>query len=229
MIEHSPVRFASSPETLRALEASINGFSRSGETPQIIVAWFTRNDAEPFMVGSSSVDLADKFEVFTLGIEPVSQAIENAKIRQPAVEKFHGELREAGFPLPTTSAVDPTLFQPKSVQPWPFLAWQVEVVWRREWIALPDAIPSDWFSENGMRRCVPGELPPGTSNAAWVATGILFSDIDGHRLLLSQGQMPLDLALTQADEAIDHHLADCLTEPLADYLLGCATNTAPSF
>lgn len=92
----------------------------------------------------------------------------------------------------------PNQIEPSQIQQWPFKKWQTFVVWVFDYSVPVKALREDWYGKDQPF----GVVPESATDACLVATGLLFSGEDGRRLLIEQGEMPLDLLVTQDEEVI---------------------------
>lgn len=109
---------------------------------------------------------------------------------------------------------------------WPFTEWQVDVLWIRDWSIPIEALPDGWCTSS-EHRCF-GDVPAGAEHACLVAKALLFTGTDGRRLVIDQGEMPLDLYVTTDPEFIDQAISGAMPMPLDRYLAG-AVPTAEDY
>jgi hypothetical protein len=110
----------------------------------------------------------------------------------------HYKLTDLGMTAPPLETL-PERLRPDEIHAWPFTHWQVEVLWQRDWTIPVEKVSDDWWANPETAF---GAVPVGADHACLVVKGLLFTGTNGSQLLLSQGEMPLDLVMTQDPESI---------------------------
>lgn len=190
MIEAEPELLDAEVNDLRSLATALTGYTVSIDHERIFELWLWRGDQPPLLVTSDSRDIVFKFEVFTLAIQSPSRA-QRASEQQEAAK----------------CAID-----------WPFLEWQVDVLWIRDWSAPLEVMPDGWHTSSEAQRF--GAVPLGADHTCLVAKALLFTEANGQRLIVDQGEMPLELYVMTDSQLIDHGLSGAMPMPLDDYLAG---------
>jgi len=190
MIEAKPETIKAEAADLRSLTSALTGYTISADHGRISALWLWRSDQAPLLVTSDSRDIVFKFEVFTLAIQAPLFPI----LRE-------SEQEAAG----------------RAVK-WPFSEWQVDVLWIRDWSIPVEALPDGWYNSSEDRLF--GEVPTGAEHACLVAKALLFTGAGGCRLVIDQGEMPLDLYVTTDPEFINQAIEGAMLMPLDRYLAG---------
>jgi hypothetical protein len=190
VIEAEPELLDAEVNDFRSLATALTGYTVSIDHDRISGLWLWRGDQPPLLVTSDSRGIVFKFEVFTLAIQPPSP-VQRASEQQEAAKR----------------AID-----------WPFSNWQVDVLWIRDWSIPSEAMPDGWYTSPEARRF--GAVPLGADHTCLVAKALLFTGANGHRLIVDQGEMPLDLYVTTDSQLIDHGLSGAMPMPLDHYLAG---------
>lgn len=204
MEDHGDVALDTDRGTLLALADSIAGVAidDSGDVSGGHGVWVKLRDGECLQIGANSVGLALRFEVFPLFIG----GIEAFRTRMIAVRPMLEEaMSKIGLgPLPP---IPDEIISTVPFAPWPDGYWRLEVLQRRDWIADPDLMGSDFERSDEL---APGELPRGTLHASLVAPGLLFSFASGERLLVASADWPPGTLFATRDAVqIDDYLKPC--------------------
>jgi len=213
MIEAPPVLIRAAHDALQSVARELTGYAVEGNG----AVWLVRGDRPPLLITSVSHDIVFKFEVFTLAVRTASETVADARAFRPNLEEIVGLINASGgdLSLPPPMAAEIT---PGPCVAWPFQRWEVAVLWERQWIMSMEGITADW---NDDTQGLPfGGVPTKTEHASFVARGLLFTGEDGRRLVINQGEMPLDLLITEDAEVIEKLLVGALAMPLGPYLAG---------
>jgi len=190
MIEAKPETIKAEAGDLRSLASALTGYTVSTDHGRISALWLWRGDQAPLLVTSDGRDIVFKFEVFTLAIQTP---------HSPSLPE--SEQEAAGHAVK-----------------WPFSEWQVDVLWIRDWSSPIEALPEEWHDDSEARLF--GEVPAGAKHACLVAKALLFTGSDGCRLIIDQGEVPLDLYATTDPEFINQAISGAMLMPLDLYLEG---------
>ncbi|KQO06768.1 hypothetical protein [Sphingomonas sp. Leaf242] len=190
MIDAKPETIKAEAADLRSLASALTGYTISVDHGRISALWLWRSGQAPLLVTSDSRDIVFKFEVFTLAI----QAPLYSTLRE-------GEQEAVG----------------RAVK-WPFFEWRVDVLWIHDWSIPVEALPDGWYSSSKDRFF--GQVPAGAEHTCLVAKALLFTGSDGSRLIIDQGEMPLDLYVTTDPKFINQAISDAMLMPLDRYLEG---------
>jgi hypothetical protein len=91
-------------------------------------------------------------------------------------------------------------------------------LWIRDWTIPVEKVPEGWYHSEDAR--IFGKVPGGAEHACLVAKGLLFTGPDNSRLIIDQGEMPLDLYVTTDSAIIDQMVVGTLAMSLDEYLTG---------
>ncbi|MEN2749967.1 hypothetical protein [Sphingomonas sp. T9W2] len=219
MIDAPPEPIDAAPDDLRSLCSTLTGYGLVGTRGLTWGLWLLRGKHPPLLVTSVSRDIVFKFEVFTLALRTPEQLHTAARESRPQMEEMVEQLKAAGAEWAAAQPL-PEHFEPENVSSWPFANWRVDVLWKREWTIPLETVPDEWWKNPATHF---GAAPFGFTHACLVARGLLFTGDDGSRLLISQGEMPLDLLVTRDEEQIQAELESTL----AVEMTRCLVNPAP--
>lgn len=194
MIEHASVELACGADELLSLQSGIRAFASDQDS----TVWLRMSDGEYLRVSSVSVDLAWKFEVFPLCVERHSDFVDavrsfRSSSRCKALRALAETTFGAEYPM---REIDVTAL-PEDLTEWPFAVWELDVLRRQEGVC---------------------ELSGEMLHAAEVAVGLLFTDPQGHQLMIASGAFPLSLILSQDVARIEGELVNCVRIPVAEYV-----------
>ena len=193
MINAPPERIEAWDDDLRSLCNTLTGYGLSEDGGKVWALWFLRGNMPPLLVVSDSRDIVFKFEVFSLAMRTPEQALSDAIANRDTIAAAIGQLGELGAALPPIEPL-PEHLTPDRTYPWPFKGWCAEVLWERDWTIPLERVSADWRAKPDTQF---GAVPDGADHTCLVAKGLLFTGADGSQLLVSQGEMPLDLLVTQ--------------------------------
>jgi len=218
-MDHEPVELRADRRTLLALAAGISGY-RVEEIPggsgDVCALWFQADQL--YLVSVDTLGLAFKFEVFTLAINTPAEMLSIMQANAPDTDRAWAEIREAGIPLPMAGPpVEPAPAGP--LAPWPFRAWRLDVLKRREYIVSPEYLPSTAEAmDQYLASLGPDEAPAGSEHSCLTAIGLLFTSHDGRRLLIVADGMPGLMRVTNEEEIVQSYLRQCIAVSASDYL-----------
>lgn len=213
MIDAPPVLIRAAPNALESVATELTGYAVEGGG----AVWLARGDQPPLLITSVSHGIVHMFEAFTLAVRTASEAVVDARAARPKLEEIVGLINASGGDLPLPPPI-PAEVTPGPGVTWPFRRWDVAVLWERQWIMSMEVITSDWTDDtDGL---LFGAVPSKTEQACCVARGLLFTGEDGRRLLIDQGEMPLDLLITEDAGVIEKQLVGTLAMPVVPYLAG---------
>lgn len=196
MINAEPQRIDASKSDLESLATMLTAITIwTDGFGRVAGVWLWRGDQSGLFVTSDSRDIVFKFEVFTLGIRDTDD--------------------NAIAPYVTEAKVRATS--------WPFPNWKVDILWARDWSISLEALPEDWVESDKSQQF--GQVPDGADHACFVAEGLMFTGSDGNRMIINQGEMPLDLVVSRDPSIIDKFLIGATTMPLDDYISGALPMT----
>ena len=79
-------------------------------------------------------------------------------------------------------------------------------------------MPNGWHISSEAHRF--GAAPLEADHTCLVAKALLFIGANGHRLIVDQGEMPLELYVMTDSQLIDHGLSGAMLMPLDHYITG---------
>ncbi|MGF7156265.1 hypothetical protein [Novosphingobium gossypii] len=193
MINVEPQRISASKRDLESLATMLTAITIWNDGfGRSAGVWLWRGDQPGLLVTSDCRGIVFKFEVFTLGISDTND-----------------------------DAITPHVNEAKiRATSWPFSNWIVDVLWTRDWTISLEAMPEKWAESDEAQQF--GQVPDGADHSCFVAKGLLFTGLDGNRMIIDQGAMPLDLVVTRDPSVIDKLLIGTAAMPLADYLSGAS-------
>ena len=193
MINAEPQRISASKSDLESLATTLTAITIwNDDFGRVASVWLWRGDQSGLLVNSEGRSIVFKFEVFTLGISGTDG------------DTIAPHVNEAKI-------------QAKS---WPFSNWIVDVLWARDWTIPLEAMPEKWTESDKSQQF--GQVPDGVTHACFVAKGLMFTGSDGDRMIIDQGEMPLDLLVTRDPGVIDKLLIGVTAMPLDDYISGAS-------
>jgi hypothetical protein len=196
MINAEPQRISASKSDLESLATMLTAITIWNDAfGRVASVWLWRGDQSGLLVTSDSRDIVFKFEVFTLGIRDTDDY--------------------AITPYVTEAKVRATS--------WPFPNWKVDILWVRDWSISVESMPEGWTESDKAQQF--GQVPDGADHACFVARGLMFTGPDGNRMIIDQGEMPLDLFVTRDPNTIDKFLIGATAMPLDDYISGALPMT----
>ena len=214
MIDAPPELIDAAPDDLRSLCFALTGYGPV-ETHGIAWGlWLLRGNRPPLLITSVSRDIVFKFEVFTLALRTPEKILAAAHDNRPQMEEVVEQLKSAGAEFAPLQPL-PEQFGPEETLEWPFAAWRVDVLWQREWTIPMEDVSDEWREHPATHF---GAAPTGATHACLVAKGLLFTSDDGAKLLVSQGEMPLDLLVTRDQRQIQAALEGTLAIEMTRYL-----------
>jgi hypothetical protein len=216
MNDAPPQRIKASDEDLRSLGHGLVGYGLIEHEGKVWSVWLLRRNRPPLMVVSDSRDIVFKFEVFTLALRTPEEVLSTASENRSRMADILSKLNNLGMTAPPLEGL-PERLRPEEIRPWPFAQWQVEVLWERDWTIPVEKVSGDWWSNPDTAF---GAVPVGADHACLVVKGLLFTDANGSQLLVSQGEMPLDLLVTQDPETILAARVGTLAVKIEQYLSG---------
>lgn len=217
-MEHEPIELRVSPEVLLALSQKITGF-RVEELPggrgDVSAVWFQADQL--YVVSVDILELAFKFEVFTLVVQTPAQVLAVMQANAPQMKQRLAEWREAGIPI--SSIGPPAEPAPAGeLAEWPFRSWRLDVLKRKEFIVGLEHLPktADGVQEY-FQSLAPGLAPDGSEHTCLTAIGLLFTGDDGGRLLIVADGMPGWMRVSDEEEVVQSYLRQCIVVPAAEY------------
>ena len=216
MNDAPPEKIKASNEDLRSLCHGLVGYGLIEHEGKAWGIWLLRRNRPPLMVVSDSRDIVFKFEVFTLALRTPTEVLSAASENRSRMADILSKLNNLGMTAPALEGL-PERLRPDEIRHWPFVQWQVEVLWERDWTIPVEKVSGDWWSNPDTAF---GAVPVGADHACVVAKGLLFTGSNGSQLLVSQGEMPLDLLVTQDPETILAARVGTLAVKIEQYLSG---------
>ena len=216
MNDPPPEKIEASDEDLRSLCHGLVGYGLSGQQGKAWGVWLLRRKRPPLLAISDSRDIVFKFEVFTLALRTPEEVLSAASENRSRMADILSKLNDLGMTALPLEAL-PECFRPDEIRAWPFAHWQVEVLWQRDWTIPVEKVPDDWWSNPDKAF---GAVPVGADHACLVVKGLLFTGGNGGQLLVSQGDMALDLLVTQDPGTILVATIGTLAVGIERYLTG---------
>lgn len=216
MNDAPPEKIEASDEDLRSLCHGLLGYGLSGQQGKAWGVWLLRRNLPPLLAVSDSRDIVFKFEVFTLALRTPDEVLSAASENRSRMADTLSKLNDLGM---TALALEPLpgRLRPDEIRAWPFAHWQVEVLWQRDWTIPVEKVSDDWWANPDTAF---GAVPVGADHACLVVKGLLFTGANESQLLVSQGEMPLDLLVTQDPEIILAETVGTLAVGIERYLTG---------
>lgn len=218
-MEHEPVELRARPEALLALNQGITRF-RVEELPggrgDVGAVWLQADQL--YLVTVDILQIAFKFEVFTLALNSPAEMLAVLQANAPQVEKAWLEMMRGGLSvLPRMSApVEPA--PTGDLAQWPFQSWRLEVLKRMEFIVGFEQLPEIADAAQKYLRTVPaGVAPEGSEQTCLTAIGLLFTSEGGKRLLIVADGMPGSMKVTDEEDAVQDYLRQCIVVPAEEY------------
>lgn len=216
MNDAPPKKIEASDEDLRSLCYGLVGYGLSGQQGKAWGFWLLRRNRPPLLAVSDSRDIVFKFEVFTLALRTPEEVLSAASENRSRMADTFSKLNDFGMTAPPLEALPERLRQDE-IRAWPFAHWHVEVLWQRDWTILVEKVSDDWWANPDTAF---GAVPVGADHACLVVKGLLFTGTNGSQLLVSQGEMPLNLLVTQDPEIILAATVGTLAVGIERYLTG---------
>ncbi|MDN4634231.1 hypothetical protein QCD71_22195 [Sphingomonas sp. PsM26] len=216
MNDAPPEKIEASDEDLRSLCHGLVGYGVSGQQDKAWGVWLLRRNRPPLLAVSDSRDIVFKFEVFTLALRAPEEVLSAASEYRSRMADTLSKLNNIGMTVLPLEAL-PEHLRPDETRAWPFTHWQVEVLWQRDWTIPVEKVSDDWWANPDTAS---GAVPIGADHACLVAKGLLFTGTNGSQLLVSQGEMALDLLVTQDPESILAATVGTLAVGVEQYLTG---------
>ncbi|WP_353230973.1 hypothetical protein [Novosphingobium sp.] len=192
----------------------LNRYQPDHAGPRAELVWIKDSAGTAWAITANQRDLEFKFEVFSLSIE--NEAALKTRI-------------ETGNPLPLpddapdwlrTIAAVPRMapVPPADLQPPPFQICRTDVLRRAEFI-MSDVHIEEALGENPnlQTAAVPENVPSNADACCIVSVALLFTGLEGQRLLVGVDWFPLNLIMTAHPDAIDDYTADCEMIEICEY------------
>jgi hypothetical protein len=218
-MEHEPIELRASPEVLLALSQGVTSYKveelRGGDG-DVGAVWFQADQL--YLVTVDIVELAFKFEVFTLLVKTPAEMLAIACANAPQSERAWAEMQEAGLPIPPM-APPATPAPTGELAQWPFQSWRLDVLKSMEFSVDPEYLPKTADAVQEHLLSLPaGVAPAGSEHTCLTASGLLFSSDDGRRLLVVADGMPGMMRVTDQEDVVQSYLRQCVAVPASDYV-----------
>jgi hypothetical protein len=210
-----PFELQGSRASLASLATEIVGYSASPPHNTAMPVWLKNRDGEVLLVAVEQRDLLPKFEVFTLSLASMEELKAQMQDWQPP--QIPNDIPEPFRSVMATRPKKPT--PPEIFEEWPFATWRTQVLQRAEYI-IEDVTVIGAVGENPNAQSAtrPNTVPSEAAASSDIAAGLLFSSIDGQRLLLGVDWMPFNMVVTEDNAEIDEYLEVCEALDMSAYL-----------